>query len=66
MRNYMARNYLRQMSEGDLVLYYHSNAEPSGVVGLARVAFCHVGTSVEPSPFAGRPPGSFGELTTSP
>ncbi len=38
VRNYMARNYLRQMSEGDLVLYYHSNAEPSGVVGLARVA----------------------------
>jgi predicted RNA-binding protein with PUA-like domain len=38
VRNYMARNYLRQMSEGDLVLYYHSNAEPSGVAGLARVA----------------------------
>ena len=38
VRNYMARNYLRQMIEGDLVLYYHSNAEPSGVVGLARVA----------------------------
>lgn len=37
VRNYMARNYLRQMSEGDLVLYYHSNAEPSGVVGLCRV-----------------------------
>lgn len=39
VRNYTARNFMRDgMSVGDLVLYYHSNAEPSGVAGLARVS----------------------------
>lgn len=39
VRNYEARNIMRDgMKEGDLVLYYHSNANPPGVVGLARVA----------------------------
>ncbi len=37
VRNYQARNYMRDMSVGDLVLYYHSNADPPGVVGIARV-----------------------------
>ncbi|MCU0701786.1 MAG: EVE domain-containing protein [Myxococcaceae bacterium] len=39
VRNYQARNFMRdQMAVGDLVLYYHSNAEPSGVAGVAKVA----------------------------
>ncbi len=39
VRNYQARNTLRrEMAVGDEVLYYHSNASPSGVVGVARVA----------------------------
>jgi len=38
VRNYQARNFMRdQMRVGDLVLFYHSNAKPSGVAGLARV-----------------------------
>lgn len=38
VRNYQARNLLRdEIAVGDLVLYYHSNAEPSGVAGIARV-----------------------------
>jgi len=38
VRNYQARNLLRdELAFGDGVLYYHSNAEPSGVAGLARV-----------------------------
>jgi predicted RNA-binding protein with PUA-like domain len=38
VRNYQARNFLRDdVSEGDLVLVYHSSSDPSGVVGLARV-----------------------------
>ncbi len=38
VRNYQARNFMRNdMKVGDLVLYYHSNAKPPGVVGLARV-----------------------------
>lgn len=38
VRNYQARNYLKEMKRGDLILFYHSNAEPPGVAGLARVA----------------------------
>jgi len=38
VRNYQARNFMRdQMKVGDEVLFYHSNAEPPGVVGIARV-----------------------------
>ena len=38
VRNYQARNSMRDdMKEGDLVLYYHSNAKPSGVAGIAKV-----------------------------
>lgn len=39
VRNYQARNSMRDdMRVGDLALYYHSNAKPSGVAGIARVA----------------------------
>lgn len=39
VRNYEARNFMRDgMQPGDEVLYYHSNARPSGVAGIARVA----------------------------
>jgi len=38
VRNYQARNLLRdELTVGDHVLFYHSNADPPGVVGLARV-----------------------------
>ncbi|MBI1869702.1 MAG: EVE domain-containing protein [Chlamydiae bacterium] len=38
VRNYQARNFMRDtMQIGDLVLFYHSNAEPAGVAGLAKV-----------------------------
>ncbi|HSG08376.1 MAG TPA: EVE domain-containing protein [Longimicrobiales bacterium] len=37
VRNYMARNNMRAMKVGDEILYYHSNAKPPGVVGIARV-----------------------------
>lgn len=38
VRNYKARNFLRdEMEVGDGVLYYHSNAKPPGVAGVAKV-----------------------------
>ena len=38
VRNYQARNFMRdQMKKGDAVFFYHSNAEPSGIVGIAEV-----------------------------
>jgi len=36
VRNYQARNNLREMKTGDLVLFYHSN-EGKEVVGIAKV-----------------------------
>ena len=39
VRNYQARNYMRdEMKVGDKVLFYASNAKPSGVTGLAEVS----------------------------
>jgi predicted RNA-binding protein with PUA-like domain len=37
VRNYQARNNLREMKKGDLVLWYHSN-EGKEIVGIAKVA----------------------------
>jgi predicted RNA-binding protein with PUA-like domain len=37
VRNYQARNFLGQMKEGDLVLFYHSVSDKA-VVGLAKVS----------------------------
>ena len=38
VRNYQARNFMRQMQVGDGVLFYHSNAEVPGIYGIAEVA----------------------------
>ncbi|MFZ2236972.1 MAG: EVE domain-containing protein [Dokdonella sp.] len=39
VRNYQARNFMRDgMQPGDGVLFYHSNCQPPGIVGLASVA----------------------------
>ena len=39
VRNYQARNFMRdEMKVGDKVLFYASNADPSGVTGLAEVS----------------------------
>ena len=37
VRNYQARNFMRQMSVGDLVFFYHSNTKIPGIIGLIRV-----------------------------
>lgn len=38
VRNYQARNLIRdEMRAGDLVLFYHSNARPQVVAGVARI-----------------------------
>jgi predicted RNA-binding protein with PUA-like domain len=48
VRNYQARNFMRDdMQEGDPVLFYASNADPSGVTGVARIA-----RAGYPDPFA--------------
>jgi predicted RNA-binding protein with PUA-like domain len=38
VRNYQARNSLRdQIKSGDMVFFYHSNSDPSGIAGVAEV-----------------------------
>ncbi len=38
VRNFQARNSMRDdMKPGALVLFYHSNAKPSGIAGIAKV-----------------------------
>ena len=39
VRNYQARNFMmNDMQIGDSALFYHSNAKPPGVAGLARIS----------------------------
>jgi len=45
VRNYQARNFLREMRKGDGVLFYHSSCDEPGVVGIAEVA-----TAAHPDP----------------
>lgn len=50
VRNFQARNFMRDdMAVGDPVLFYASNADPSGVTGLAKIA-----RAGYPDPFATR------------
>lgn len=37
VRNYQARNFLREMAVGDLAFFYHSNTKPPGIVGLMKI-----------------------------
>lgn len=37
IRNYQARNFLRDMAVGDRVFFYHSRSKPPHIVGIARV-----------------------------
>jgi predicted RNA-binding protein with PUA-like domain len=37
VRNYQARNHMREMKVGDEVLIYHSSVTPPGVAGIATV-----------------------------
>lgn len=37
VRNYQARNFMRQMQVGDQAFFYHSNACPSGIAGIVEI-----------------------------
>ncbi|MDP3958008.1 MAG: EVE domain-containing protein [bacterium] len=38
VRNWEARNFMREMKKGDGVIFYHSDGEPSGAAGIGVVA----------------------------
>ena len=48
IRNYQARNFMRNMHIGDKVFFYHSNCKPPGIVGLMEVTDLN---SVDPTQF---------------
>jgi predicted RNA-binding protein with PUA-like domain len=37
VRNYQARNFIRSMKKGDLIIYYHSGGTAPAAVGIAKV-----------------------------
>ena len=45
IRNYQARNFLREMQVGDTAIFYHSNAVPPGVAGIMKIV-----KTAEPDP----------------
>ncbi len=61
VRNYQARNFLRAMKQGDLALYYHSNAEPSAVAGIVEVV-----REAYPDPAAWDPGSDYHDPKASP
>ena len=48
IRNYQARNFMRDMKPGDVSFFYHSNCKPPGIVGLMKVIETHL---VDPTQF---------------
>ncbi|WP_197671883.1 EVE domain-containing protein [Geminocystis sp. NIES-3709] len=42
VRNYQARNYLKQMQKGDIAFFYHSNCKMIGIVGLMTIVESNV------------------------
>lgn len=61
VRNYQARNFMREMRKGDLVIFYHSNATPPGAAGIARVA-----GEAEPDPTQFDPASKYFDPKSSP
>ena len=48
IRNYQARNFMRKMTIGDKVFFYHSNCKPPGIVGFMEVINLNV---IDPTQF---------------
>jgi predicted RNA-binding protein with PUA-like domain len=61
VRNYQARNFMREMALGDLVIFYNSNAKPPGVAGIAKI----VGEA-EPDPTQFDPSSKYHDPTSDP
>ena len=38
VRNYQARNFLKEMQKGDEVIFYHSVTDPVGIAGVAKIS----------------------------
>ena len=60
VRNFQARNLMREMRRGDAVLFYHSGGEPH-VAGIARVV-----REAYPDPSAWDPASEYHDAAASP
>jgi predicted RNA-binding protein with PUA-like domain len=54
IRNYQARNFLREMAPGDRILIYHSSCDRPGIVGEAKII-----RGPEPDPDALNPESAY-------
>ena len=61
IRNYQARNFMREMKKGDLVIFYHSNATPPGAAGVAKIV-----KEAEPDPTQFDPESNYFDPKSSP
>lgn len=61
VRNYEARNFLRQMKVGDRAIFYHSNAKPPGAAGI-----CKIVRRAEPDPTQFDPTSKYYDPTSDP
>ena len=61
VRNYQARIYLRAMRKGDKVIFYHSNATPPGVAGVAKIV-----REAEPDPTQFDPASKYFDAGSNP
>ncbi|MEC8502676.1 MAG: EVE domain-containing protein [Actinomycetota bacterium] len=61
VRNYQARNFMRKMKKGDLVIFYHSNATPPGAAGVAKIV-----KEAEPDPTQFDPESNYFDPKSSP
>jgi len=61
VRNYQARNFMREMRVGDLAIFYHSNATPPGVAGI-----CKIVKGAEPDPTQFDPKSKYFDPKSSP
>ena len=61
IRNFQARNHLREMRVGDRAIFYHSNAKPPGAAGI-----CKIVRAAEPDPTQFDPTSKYYDPTSPP
>jgi len=61
VRNFQARNFMREMKVGDRGIFYHSNSKPPGAAGV-----CKVVKAAEPDPTQFDPGSKYYDPTSDP
>lgn len=61
VRNYQARNFMREMRRGDRAIFYHSSTKPPGVAGI-----CKIVKGAEPDPTQFDPSGKYYDPKSDP